>query len=105
MRDRDWMALIKLGAPPDEYDSIAETIYCVIDKEDSISIANKKIWDIFYQDFCVWESYRIEVEDYDTTKQYCFGTRWATNEEAIRLIGSVESFRDLSSKILDIIKS
>lgn len=102
MRERDWMALIKLGAPPDEYDSIAEIIYRVIDKEDSISSVNKKIWDIFYQEFCVWETYRIEVEDRDAVKR--IGTRCATDKEARRLIGSVEDFQDLSSKILNVVK-
>ena len=100
MRDRDWMALIKLGAPSDEYDTIAEAIYHTLDKENSVSVASKKIWDIFYQQFCIWDSYQLE----DDSFMKRIGTYHANDEEAIRMIGSVESFQDLSSLILDVIK-
>ncbi len=94
------MALIKLGAPVDEYDSIAESIYYLVDKGCPVSIASKKIWDVFYQQFCVWDSYQFE----DDSSVKRIGTYYSNDDEAKKMIGSVEDFHDLAAEILNIIK-
>jgi hypothetical protein len=90
-RDADFQSLIKMGAPPDEYDHEAVFLYNKIVSTDSVADIQKKIWDHFYDSFCT--SYKLDddIPIYDS------------NSKAVRIIGTVDNYKEIAEQIKKLI--
>ena len=98
LREQDAMALIKVGAPEHEYDLISQEIYDQLDPNDSIIYIQQKIWNIFYNKFCVSTQYQFA----DNVLQHVESHR-ASMDEAIKLIGKPSFYKGMAKVIKSIV--
>lgn len=98
LREQDVMALIKIGAPDHEYDLISQDIYDQIDSNDSTAYIQQKIWNIFYNKFCVFTQYQFTDEVFQRTES-CR----ASMDEAIKLIGKPSFYKEMAEVIKSIV--
>ena len=90
-READFQHLIKMGAPLDEYDNEALSLYTDILPQDSIIDIQKKIWGCFYNSFCVGIS--------------CFGEKhYMFDDKGVEeCIGTLDTYKEIAEKIKKII--
>lgn len=92
--EADFQGLIRMGAPKDEYDSEAKSVYELVRPTDTVLEIQKKIWDIFYNNFCVGYG-GITTSQYKIIKM--------SHRQAIKMIGKLENYKDIAEKIKKLI--
>jgi hypothetical protein len=91
LRKADFMGLIKIGAPLDEYDSEALHLSLELKGSESLLQIQQKVWDEFYHAFCTGTQGVSDIP-FKMSK-----------DEAIRTIGSIDRFRHVSIQLKEVL--
>ena len=96
----DPVALVKIGAPLDEYSSEARLIFNHLDQSYSVEKIQSLVYEIFRQSFGCGDIYRvIELEFVKVGRQ-------ATPDEQIdKIIGTIDNYRLIAEDIKKILPS
>lgn len=98
LREEDLMGLIKMGAPPDEYDHEALMIFERSYRFDCVDSLKDKLWDVFYLQFCYGTVYKmVDGEMKEIYKEP------VPRDEADTQIGLKQKYSDAATKILKIL--
>lgn len=93
-RQYDFMKIIsKYWSNHSEYDSEALDLALKLHRYDSVASIQQKVWDIFYNFFCISFSYRKRPRI----------VRKDNKEEAIKKIGDLDKYLEFSQKIKEVL--
>ena len=96
--EADPVALIKMGAPLDEYEDEAQLIYEHINRYFSLDKVHQTIYDIFVSRFGGGTAYKMVNGELIPIKEIK-----SSVERAKKIIGELESYKEIAEKVKAII--
>lgn len=79
----------RYSVPSNQYDGEALQLALKLNQYDTVASIQQKLWDVFYNNFCVSSRY-----EYNTLIKYK-----KSKEDAIKTIGTVDSYQNLAIKV------
>jgi hypothetical protein len=98
LAQHDPVALIKMGAPLDEYSSEAQMIFDNLDESFSVEKIQHLVYDIFKKSFGSGDIYR--VIEFEMIK---IGKKATPDEHIDRIIGTIDNYRLIAEDIKKIL--
>lgn len=98
LQTHDPVGLIKMGAPLDEYDGEALLVFERTNRYYSIEKVQRTVYDVFVERFSGGDIYQTVDGEFKKT-----GEEKPSEKSAEKLIGSLESYREIAEQIVKIL--